>query len=548
MAAAGEAEYLFDKKISQKLVFFQIADALVFMFPRFRVFKFLEYDYFPALSVCPADACAERYRENIVAARAVFAAKEAPCVIIKLDRYIGLQKAFESESAEIFNIRTANDSPLIHNACYADADSRKVFRCKKRSHDPEECFFVLRRLECPTAQDGAAVPEYCSNFRPADIDAQYAHTFIIEIFWDNIHMFWWGAATSAHQAEGGNQNDWSDFEAARNYARSGQAADHYHRFREDFDIARSLGHNAHRFSIEWSRIEPEEGKWNEKEINHYREVINTLSERGLEPFVTLWHWTAPRWFRDRGGWTWGGAPRAFARFAERMAREFSSVNYWITLNEPNVYTGHGYWTGIWPPGERRALLHWFAANRMLARGHKEAYRAIKDARPTALVGFTQHVIWFSRRRAFLKRYLWNHRFTRAVGSAQDFIGINYYLSDRDCPSKSDMGWSIDPEGLYHILCEFRRYRKPLFVFENGIADADDAKRGAFISDHIAALKRAKDCGADVHGYFYWSLIDNFEWDKGFGPRFGLVSVDYDTFARKVQPSAWEYKRIIESSW
>ena len=189
--------------------------------------------------------------------------------------------------------------------------------------------------------------------------------------------FYWGAATSAHQVGGGNYNDWTGYEKQsakrkaqsakqkewpdfilKNYPNplqeenyiSGRACDHYNRFREDFDIAKSLGHNAHRFSIEWSRIEPEEGKFNEKEIEHYHEVIKALREREMEPFITLWHWTLPLWVAKKGGWASGHTVGNFVRYSERIAKEFQGeVKFWITLNEPSLWSGNAYLLGLLPP-------------------------------------------------------------------------------------------------------------------------------------------------------------------------------------------------------
>src|SRR3989344_7242602 len=193
--------------------------------------------------------------------------------------------------------------------------------------------------------------------------------------------FYWGSATSAHQVEGGNHNDWSEWEKenAKRLAReaegrfgylsnwtkikieaqnpqnyiSGRACDHYNRYEEDFDTVKSLGHNAHRFSIEWSRIEPEEGKFNEKEIEHYRNVIKALRARGIEPFVTLWHWTQPIWIADIGGWENKKTIDHFLRYIEKIVGELKeNVKFWIVLNEPNIYTGFGFVKGSHPPGRR----------------------------------------------------------------------------------------------------------------------------------------------------------------------------------------------------
>ena len=372
--------------------------------------------------------------------------------------------------------------------------------------------------------------------------------------------FFWGAATSAHQVEGGNKNDWTEFEREKGLEQSGLACDHYNRFREDFDIALSLGHNAHRLSIEWSRVEPREGEFDEVAMEHYRDVIAALRERGLEPFVTLWHWTIPIWFRNRGGWVWRGAPDAFTRFAERMARALPEVRFWITLNEPDVYTTNGYLKGIWPPGIR-SLRGFFRANKNLIEAHRKSFIAIKNLNPSAEIGIAQNVAYFEAARGslvnraiknFLEYYGPRYVLDR-ISDFQDFVGVNYYsrnwidwgLYKNENKSVSDMGWEIYPEGMYYVLkSTAKRYSKPIYVLENGIADAKDEKRAKFIREHIEVMQRAMREGVDVRGYFYWSLLDNFEWAHGFKPRFGLVEVDYKTMARKVRNSAYEYRRLI----
>lgn len=359
-----------------------------------------------------------------------------------------------------------------------------------------------------------------------------------------MQKFFWGAATSAHQVEGNNRNDWSEWERDHNLEQSGSASDHYNRFREDFNIASSLGHTAHRFSIEWSRVEPEEGKFNEREIGHYREVLAALGERSIEPFVTLWHWTVPLWFRDQGGWKNKKSVFYFERYAERMAREFPGVKFWITLNETNVYTGHGYWQGIWPPGEK-SLVSYLRANHHLSRAHIAARKRIQALHPGAHVGIAHNMIYFSRFGSFVKKYVYNHLFLNSIRRHQDFVGINYYFSDRIRETQSDMKWGIDPEGLYHVLKESWRYKKPIYILENGIANSPDDKRAEFIKDHVFWMQKAISEGVDVRGYFYWSLLDNFEWAHGFWPRFGLVEIDYKTMERTIRSSAWEYKKIIE---
>ncbi len=411
--------------------------------------------------------------------------------------------------------------------------------------------------------------------------------------------FYWGAATSAHQVEGGNHNDWTEWELAnaerlageaefrygnlpgwnlikaqaqdpKNYI-SGRACDHYHRFREDFDIAKRLGHNAHRFSIEWSRIEPEEGTFSEREIAHYREVIVALRQRGMEPFVTLWHWTNPIWIRDQGGWENPTTATRFARYVERITSAFKDlVRFWMPLNEPNVYTGNAYIVGVFPP-QVRSLRRANRVFRNLIAANREAYRMIHRVAPQASAGVGHYLTYSEPYRNYLRNrlvtpaidYLRNWRFLNASKDSQDFIGVQYYHHDalnlkfgkgRYGPMETrnenrwvnDMGWEIYPEGLYHLLKRASRYGKPMYITENGTADTHDGQRARFIREHLAWVSRAMAEGADVRGYFYWSLLDNFEWDKGFWPRFGLVGMDYQTLERRIRPSAWEYKQIIET--
>jgi beta-glucosidase len=340
--------------------------------------------------------------------------------------------------------------------------------------------------------------------------------------------FYWGAATSAYQVEGGNKNDWSEsgFDA-------GKSADHYNRFKDDFDLAKSLGHNAHRFSIEWSRIEPEEGKFNLKELDHYQKVVNALRAQGMEPFVTIWHFTNPVWFAELGGWQNKKAPEYFARYADFLSKNLgNSVNYWVTINEPMVYAANAYFRGVWPPQKKFSAPGYFKVVRNLANAHKLAYQVIRKNDPGAKVGIAKN----------------------NISSHQDFIGLNYYFhrhptesgfGGKETHPVSDLGWGIYPEGLYMTIKDLQKYKKPIFITENGLADAKDKKRAQFIKDHIFWMKKAMAEGVDVRGYFHWSLIDNYEWDKGFDPRFGMVGVDYSNMKRRIRDSALEYKKIIE---
>ena len=399
--------------------------------------------------------------------------------------------------------------------------------------------------------------------------------------------FFFGAATSAHQVEGGNHNNWTEWEkqnakrlatAARNkkweehlldqypsplqeenYI-SGRAADHYHRFREDFDIAKSLGHNAHRFSIEWSRIEPEEGRFDEKEIEHYRQVIRELRNRDLEPFVTLFHWTIPVWLARKDGVLNPEFSIYFGSFVTRVVGELGAdVKYWITVNEPEVFSSKSYQAGVWPPQKKSTRLG-FKSMHALMRAHRAAYRAIKDASPKALVGASLQMSHFesaggpiNHALTWIGERMWNFYFLTFIRSTSDFIGLNFYFHIRvdywygknKNERLSDMAWELYPESLYHVLMRLRLYGLPIYITENGVADARDKHREYFLVEHLRSVKRAMRDGVDVRGYLHWSLLDNFEWDTGFWPRFGLVEVDYRTMERRIRPSALVYKRLIE---
>lgn len=405
--------------------------------------------------------------------------------------------------------------------------------------------------------------------------------------------FLWGAATSSHQVEGSTSNNWSEWEKLNalrlsreahtkfghlphweriraqaedpaNYI-SGTACDHYHRFREDFDLARDLSMNAHRFSIEWSRIEPRPGEYDETVIAHYRDVLLALRERGLTPFVTLWHWTHPLWLETMGGVESRHFPEHFTRYAALMAERLGDlVTHWITLNEPESVVGAGFLSGNWPPMKRNPLAAWRVYH-ILARTHTQGYTVIKSIRTDAQVGsanilqsfvpYQKHSL-MDRIGVRLSRYFTNEYFLRLTPGTHDFLTVQYYFHTRlkfvrrthniNHP-ESDLGWEIYPEGLYHILLWLKRFGLPIYVTENGLADALDDRRAEFIREHITAIHRAIAEGVDIRGYFHWSLLDNFEWDKGFWPRFGLIAVDYATQTRSIRPSAQDYGDICKNN-
>jgi beta-glucosidase len=401
--------------------------------------------------------------------------------------------------------------------------------------------------------------------------------------------FLWGAATASHQVEGGNiWNDWWEYEQRGKvpYA-SGDACRQYELFENDFDLARAWSHTAHRFSMEWSRLEPEEGRWNDDAIAHYRDVIRALRLRGLEPVVTLHHFTNPAWFIRRGGWSRNDSPRLFARYVDRVITTLGEpVRYWLTINEPTVYVMQGFIMGDWPPCMKQAWMHAARVFRNLARGHVDAYRILHQADRNVMVGFAHSAPVIepcdprSRRDrtvAWVRDYVLNRAFFRLIGAhpqpapaarSLDFIGINYYTRNivrssglglgavvgRMCTSDhhergavSTLGWEVYPRGLVSTLERFAEYGVPLLVTENGIATDDEALRREFLLEHVAAAGEAVDKGVNLLGYLYWSLIDNFEWAAGTSAKFGLASVDSQTQQRRARPCVADFIRICRDN-
>ncbi|HWO07531.1 MAG TPA: family 1 glycosylhydrolase [Candidatus Paceibacterota bacterium] len=393
--------------------------------------------------------------------------------------------------------------------------------------------------------------------------------------------FYWGAATASYQVEGGIENcDWAQAARDGRVPPAGRACDFYNRYESDFDIAKELGHNCHRISVEWARIEPEEGKFDESAIEHYLQVLAALRARRIKPFITIWHFTLPQWFADKGGFEHSDSPEIFARYCGYVAKKLGNdCRHFATINEPLPFVTNGWIRGSWPPfkevpglgwslshipGHRdirkdsrlKNILLYFRVRRNLARAHNLAYDEIKKNAFGAEVGIVHQVIFFHANgnpfNLFLARFMnwfWTHSFLKAVYRKCDSIGINYYLhkkfGDTATYAKTDMNWDVYPEGLCGALLMVKRYGKPMWVAEAGVADHDDDMRAAYITRLIRCMWVAMQEGADVRGYMYWSLLDNYEWAHGFDKRFGLVEIDYDTLERKIRPSAYVYKEIIE---
>lgn len=385
--------------------------------------------------------------------------------------------------------------------------------------------------------------------------------------------FLWGCATSAHQIEGGLRNDWSEWENSEHrknalIARgknpqeflSGKACESYIRDNADIDCVKQLGVNAYRFSLDWSRIEPEKGVWNTEGLEYYRQLLLKLRAHNIEPFVTLWHWPVPLWVRDQGGWTSEKTADDFAEFTEHVVEALGDlVHFWVTLNEPQVYTSNSYITGEWPP-QKKSIRLALRVVRQLIRGHKKAYAVIKAQHPDAQVGIASHNIHFDASpKIFLNSIIakcasefWNHYILRRIRHEQDFVGVNFYfthqlhfgLGKTQAKYVSDIGWDLKPESLFGVLAELKRYAKPVYILEHGLADREDRHRSWYMKESLRFVHRAIASGVDVRGYFHWSLLDNFEWAMGFDPCFGLFSVDFATCIRTPRPSVAVYREII----
>jgi beta-glucosidase len=397
---------------------------------------------------------------------------------------------------------------------------------------------------------------------------------------DGFHFpkgFLWGSSISSHQVEGNNVNDWTEWETSEKRINelkkkghlhkygldnflSRQAANHFHLFKDDYQLAKDMGHNALRISLEWSRIEPVEGKFSEDALAHYQTMIRHLRALNIEPLVTLWHWTIPTWLRDRGGWTNRHTAQLFTRYVEHVVAFLKDdVTFWVTLNEPEIYASNSYLVGVWPPQKKNPWLYWRCIHNLIA-GHNLAYTAIHAIQPTAQVGIAKNNIYFEPHRNLginrlitkVVHWWWNDYFLNQIREHQDYIGLNYYFRNKihfwgiknDNHHTSDLGWELHPEGIYHVLTDLKKYNKPIYITENGLADATDQKRSWFIVQILKYVHQAGEEGANVKGYLHWSLIDNFEWDKGFYPRFGLVEVDYKTQTRRPRASAQLYAEII----
>jgi beta-glucosidase len=434
--------------------------------------------------------------------------------------------------------------------------------------------------------------------------------------------FLWGSATAAHQVEGGNHNNdwyrWEELGRIKNGDLSDNGPDHWNRYEEDFKLAKEMGMNTYRFSVEWSRVEPQKDVWDMSAIEHYRKMIKAMWKYGLNPMLTLHHFTTPLWSSDPAdpesnmkGWRTRETIDEFLKFAELVIREFAGdVDFWVTINEPSVVMSNGYILGAFPPGinlnfeyARQCYM-----NQLIA--HAKAYDLIKkldnvDADgdgKSSMVGLAlaESVIdpvdpEDAADVAAAKRAdnVFNKVFAHAaitgwvdsdldgkydskgvdpedgyhpeIGNRLDYIGVNYYQRSlwmyapvlqpmnampgavkNPGVEKTEMGWEIYPYGMYRAIMSFKHYGLPIYITENGIADSTDHQRPKYVRDHLEMVLKAISDGADVRGFYYWALVDNFEWAEGLWPRFGLFRVNYDTKERTKTEGAKVYEQIIKT--
>ncbi len=409
-----------------------------------------------------------------------------------------------------------------------------------------------------------------------------------------------GTSTAAHQVEGGNENDWAAWERGqwpdgrphiKDGTVSGAATDSWNRFDEDVRLMETLGANAYRFSVEWSRLEPTQGSWDEEAAERYRQWAHTLREKGITPLVTLYHFTLPPWVAEAGGWENPSTLEAFEAYAARVAQALGGeVDWWCTVNEPNVYAVLGYLDGVWPPGRQDTKAMATVLSHLI-EGHARAARQLR-AQDTAdadgdghatRVGLAHHVRIFQPATgstadtavAALTDTFFNESVPEALRTGRirlsvpgqvsidrqvddlkgsvDYFGINYYtrdtvrqyfgepsLSRQYVPrgrEKNDLGWELYPEGLYLFLLRYAESGLPLLVTENGMADHTGERRPYYLQSHLYAVEQAVAQGVDVRGYFHWSLLDNFEWAEGYEPKFGLFAVDLASPEKTRTPTA-----------
>jgi len=412
-----------------------------------------------------------------------------------------------------------------------------------------------------------------------------------------MKKFFWGVATSSFQIEGYINNDFTEWEKEGKFKKGeldpvyDNGSNHWLMWKEDFDLLEELRVNAYRFSLEWSRIQPELNHFSEEALDQYERMVDYLLEKKIEPFLTLHHFTHPLWFHKISPWHTENSVEVFYNYVEKILSRFKDrIKYWITFNEPLVWAMAGYGEGNFPPGIKNLETMMIALSNIL-EAHRNVYDLIKSVSTKSQIGIAKHFIFFkSERDWFLLdkavRNRINQFFNKMVLDAFvtnklvanlptllkfekeinlnnkiDFWGVNYYYRlftkfrlSLDNPfhfytkhPETDTGWEIYPKGIFKILKLVSNYGKPIIVTENGIAINDEEIRKKFLKKHLKFVFKAIKNNIDVPGYFYWSLIDNYEWLYGKSKRFGLVFVDYENnFKRIPKESFYFYKELIQT--
>ncbi len=408
-----------------------------------------------------------------------------------------------------------------------------------------------------------------------------------------------GSATAATQIEGGDiHSNWYQWSLMGKIADGGSsivAADHYNRYEEDIQIMKEMNHEVYRMSIEWSRIEPQKGVWSQEGMDHYIDEISKLKAAGISPLVTLHHFSHPQWFEEMGQWTHKESVKLFGRFVQKVIDIIGDqVSDYCTINEPNVFVNDTFLDGKYPPGKKDDIKSYFKASRNMILAHLSCYERIHKIRKSkghtdTKVGIALHfahmeakensirsklsksMMDYSFHQLFLNGMVEGHLtfpigsgYPKGKGQFCDFIGVNYYSRHLIYPNNNpatlfgevrfeeslpeeklnDLGWEIYPEGLYEVIKKnYEKYGLPIYITENGIPDEEDSKRSRFIYEHLYQVCRLIEEGVDVQRYYYWSLLDNLEWNDGYYPRFGLVHINYETLERTIRRSGQFYGEI-----
>jgi beta-glucosidase len=409
--------------------------------------------------------------------------------------------------------------------------------------------------------------------------------------------FLWGTATAAYQVEGNNPNsNWFAWEQEPgriiNGDRSGLACDWWNgRWRDDFRRAAEGSQNAHRMSVEWSRIQPTLDRWDEDALDRYVEMVRGLVELNMTPLITLHHYSDPQWFVDQGGWESDAAAGYFEKYVRKVVGALKDyTNLWCTLNEPNGYAILGFMQGLFPPGKKVTGLA-FKVMVNLVRAHAAAYHAIHQIQPEARVGMANYYrslqpakkwspldglvtnllmrlnnIFPAAATDGIVRFITRRKRVPEAKGTQDFLGIDYYTRDyvsfdlfkpaelfsrrifRPGAELSTTGFlANEPAGMFEALKWGLKYNLPIIVTENGFEDADDRIRPRYMVEHLHQVWRAVNFNWPIKGYFHWTLVDNFEWERGWTQRFGLWELDVETQTRHKRPSADLYTEICREN-